>query len=1021
MLNAGRAAIGSRLCSRVFARRRWRPPSRFRRPPAAATPGQIAAYGFEETSGATALDSSGSALDGALSGPARTASGRFGRALTFDGVNDLVSATSTAFALTGDVTLEAWVQPTVAGTTWRTAVFKERTGGMSYALYANTDTSRPTGQVYTTGEMDARGTAALPLNAWSHLAMTYDRSAVRLFVNGVQVASKASALALAGSTGPLRIGGNTIWPEWFNGNLDEVRVYNRALSAAEIQGDMATPVVVGDTTPPTTPSLQAAVAADDITVTWGPATDASGVAEYRLHRGTTSGFTPDAANIVATATGPGSYLDKDRANGTYFYKVVAVDTAGNVSAAGAASATVTPDTTAPTVAVSSPAEGASLRGPDMHLFADAADDRKVVSVRYDVDGVTLGNGSQLGGWHRDFDVSLLADGPHVVQAFALDAAGNQGVSPVRHFVVDNGVPAGVTIFTPSDNATVSGTVPLTITTVGTIAYGTIWRLDGALLFGNHPQLKGDPNPWPWDSTTVADGPHTLKAEVINSYGVVLFSRTLSITVRNHNAPFVSASVDDDDVTITFSGGTNYKIHRGTTAGFTPSAANLVTTSPSSGSYTDTKLATGTYYYKVLADGTSEPGTATAVIAPDATSPTIVLSSPSETSPARGEYAVMAEAQDNRAVTAVSVTIDGLPTIYPLTRLGDTTSTSWFTELDGPLLTDGLHTMVATARDAAGNQTVTAPKRFVVDNGDPITLSVTQPVDGATLAGTFTPHADWGGTYADYLKWKIDGVSIFHPILHGDPNDYPIDISSISDGVHTLTADVTSGYGVVYKTQSIQIIVRNHTSDPSLVAAYGFEETSGTSAVDSSPNALNGTVSGATRLTAGRFGRALTFDGVNDFVGASATPFNLTGDVTLEAWVRPTATGTNWRTAVFKERTGGMSYALYANTNTGRPAGQVYTTSEIDARGPAGLALNVWSHIAMTYDRTAVKLYVNGVQVASKASTLALAGSTGPLKIGGNAIWGEWFKGDLDEVRVYKRALTAAEIVSDSNASVVPGT
>jgi hypothetical protein len=40
----------------------------------------------------------------------------------------------------------------------------------------------------------------------------------------------------------LRIGGNTIWSEWFSGLIDEVRVYNRALTGAEIQADMSTPL-----------------------------------------------------------------------------------------------------------------------------------------------------------------------------------------------------------------------------------------------------------------------------------------------------------------------------------------------------------------------------------------------------------------------------------------------------------------------------------------------------------------------------------------------------------------------------------------------------------------------------------------------------------------------------------------------------------------------------------------------------------------------------------------------------------
>ena len=46
-------------------------------------------------------------------------------------------------------------------------------------------------------------------------------------------------------------------------------------------------------------------------------------------------------------------------------------------------------------------------------------------------------------------------------------------------------------------------------------------------------------------------------------------------------------------------------------------------------------------------------------------------------------------------------------------------------------------------------------------------------------------------------------------------------------------------------------------------------------------------------------------------------------------------------------------------------------------------------------------------------------STGPLKLGGNAIWGEWFAGLMDDVRVYNRALSASEIQSDMNVAVSP--
>ena len=92
------------------------------------------------------------------------------------------------------------------------------------------------------GNRTAEGPAALSANVWTHVAGTYDGATVRLFLNGVQGASTAISGPIAASTGPLRIGGNGLWGEFFQGSIDEVRIYNRALTAPEIQTDMLTPI-----------------------------------------------------------------------------------------------------------------------------------------------------------------------------------------------------------------------------------------------------------------------------------------------------------------------------------------------------------------------------------------------------------------------------------------------------------------------------------------------------------------------------------------------------------------------------------------------------------------------------------------------------------------------------------------------------------------------------------------------------------------------------------------------------------
>jgi hypothetical protein len=158
--------------------------------------------------------------------------------VSFDGINDWVTVTNAAdLTPANGLTISAWVRP-AALSTWRTVLMKERPSVPAYALYANSDLNRPAGRLLGASDVLASGSSALPTNVWSHLAMTWDGATTRLFVNGAQVASVASPGPLASSTGPLRIGGNSLASQWFNGRIDEVRIYGRPQAAAEISADM---------------------------------------------------------------------------------------------------------------------------------------------------------------------------------------------------------------------------------------------------------------------------------------------------------------------------------------------------------------------------------------------------------------------------------------------------------------------------------------------------------------------------------------------------------------------------------------------------------------------------------------------------------------------------------------------------------------------------------------------------------------------------------------------------------------
>ena len=208
------------------------------------------------------------------------------------------------------------------------------------------------------------------------------------------------------------------------------------------------------------------------------------------------------------------------------------------------------------------------------------------------------------------------------------------------------------------------------------------------------------------------------------------------------------------------------------------------------------------------------------------------------------------------------------------------------------------------------------------------------------------------------------------------------------------------------------------SGPVPVAAYGFEETTGTTAADASGSGRNGTLMGPVRTTNGRFGRALTFDGINDSVQI-AHNLSLSGRnaFTVEAWVRPTAT-TGTRAVVVKERATNAAYGLYQRGSINRPMAFARTATLNQVNGPAAIAPNVWTHLAATWDGTTLRTYVNGVERSSVAATGLIGLGVGPLRIGGSRFANEWFKGDIDEVRVYRQAISAAQIATDLNTPVV---
>ncbi len=199
----------------------------------------VGAWMLDDGSGATAADSSGNNYIGTLVGSPGWTSGKINGALSFNGVDQRVVVSDNAdLDITGTITLSAWIQPSQAATQY---VLKKAhqasvdgyelglsSGGTAFVRF-NQTTSADTFRIDSTSQYPTDG------NTWMHLAATYDGATIKLYVNGNLQSSAAKSFSIATNNLGLGIGAEDGGFRPFKGKLDEVQVYNRALSASEVR------------------------------------------------------------------------------------------------------------------------------------------------------------------------------------------------------------------------------------------------------------------------------------------------------------------------------------------------------------------------------------------------------------------------------------------------------------------------------------------------------------------------------------------------------------------------------------------------------------------------------------------------------------------------------------------------------------------------------------------------------------------------------------------------------------------
>jgi hypothetical protein len=204
----------------------------------------------------------------------------------------------------------------------------------------------------------------------------------------------------------------------------------------------------------------------------------------------------------------------------------------------------------------------------------------------------------------------------------------------------------------------------------------------------------------------------------------------------------------------------------------------------------------------------------------------------------------------------------------------------------------------------------------------------------------------------------------------------------------------------------------------LAAHWTLDEGKGTAVADASPNRIQGTLVHGPAWTEGKIGGALGFSGSGAAVSMpAAPPLADLGPLSIAAWIKPEKLQLG--RVVAKEDAGRGRWMLIAGDKSIAFA-KDFATQEVRRETVAGLLTpGVWHHVAVTWNGTAsaaqIHLYVNGLEpsysVNQDGAGEKMSDAAIPLFIGNRGDLARGFSGSIDDVRIYRRVLGAAEVMN----------
>ncbi|MBM4055129.1 MAG: hypothetical protein FJ264_10770, partial [Planctomycetes bacterium] len=991
-------------------------------------------YNFEEGSGTVANDSSVNKRNGTIYGDATYTTGKKGKGLKCDGTNDYVEIGD--IDLSDAFTLSAWIKASsfgknmIIGKTWETYQLLVKDGGTIVVSRnsANAISYR----------------ASLATNTWYHIVATFDTTnGTVLYVDGNEVATSGNTSVTTKNDVATKIGA-TGWTaqDYFNGIVDEVRIFNRALTSGEVYD-----LFSGQTTV----SKSITEGRNTITVTETDQAGNTGTASINITLDTgapqitilspSDGAVVNTSPITVTYTvdgGSQKTVSKSLTEGANTITISETDSSGNT---GSASITVTLDTTVPVVTIVSPTDGAVVN-------------TNPLTVTYTVDG-----GSQ-----KTVSKSL-TEGTNMVTVTETDSAGNTGSTSIT-VMLDTTAPQ-ITILSPSDGTVVDvNSVEVTYTVDGQSAL-SMSREDSLWAYYNFEEGSGtvayDSSVYKRDGTIYGNAAYGtgkkgkgLKCDGVNDYAEI---GDIDLSDAFTLSTWIKASSFGKNMIV----GKTYETYQlfvstGGTVVFNRNSASAIRYRAN--------LATNTWYHIVVTFDTTN-GTALYVDGSSvATEGTTTVTSTNDVATRIG--AAGWTAMDffngiiddvrifNRSLSAEEVEelFSDKTTVVKNLVEGENVITVAETDLAG---NTGSASITVTLDTIAPQITILSPSDGAMVNSSPITVAYT--VDGGsqkTVSKSLTEGKNTitisetdslGKTGSASITVTLDTiapqVTIVSPKDGAEVSSSPIDVTytidggsqktvskSLTEGTNTVTISETDSAG---NTGSASITVTLNTlstATNSKVACYAFDEGSGSVATDTSGNGNDGTINGGAVFSTGKSGTGLSFDGTDDYVSVPCMNYD---EISISAWFYKNKNDTSnadaiiggwkWNSDIqsnegfdvrfFKNNPDTIDFCLITKDANG-------TRTKMTASSNLGSSTGAWHHVVCTYSQSTgeQKLYINGTLAAtvnhSAGNKIVPLSSYSDMRIGYSRVNNGYFNGKIDEVYIYDRALSDQEVLDVFN-------